>query len=31
MTPASRLSVRGALKELEREFKARARAGSTSR
>jgi len=31
MTPASRLSVRGALKELEREFKARARSGSTSR
>ncbi len=31
MTPASRLSVRGALKELEQEFKARSRAGSTTR
>jgi len=31
MTPASRLSVRAALKELEQEFKARSRADSSAR
>lgn len=31
MTPASRLSVRGALKDLERDYKARSRAGSSAR